>query len=112
MQSRVDHHRRFRADLRILNQRSYHRFVTETPIYFDHHATTPCDPRVVEAMLPYFTETFGNPSSLTHVHGREASRAVEDARIAVARFFGAQPNEIIFTAGASESNNIALHQLN
>ena len=79
------------------------------PIYFDHHATTPCDPRVVEAMLPYFTETFGNPASLTHEHGRKAASALEDARIFISRFFGAQPNEIFFTAGATESNNITLH---
>ena len=79
------------------------------PIYFDHHATTPCDPRVVETMLPYFTEVFGNPASLTHEHGRKAASALEDARISVARFFGAQPNEIFFTAGATESNNITLH---
>jgi cysteine desulfurase len=83
--------------------------VADLPIYLDHHATTPCDPRVVEAMLPYFTETFGNPSSLTHEHGRRASNAVEDARIAVARFFGVLPNEVVFTAGATESNNIALN---
>ncbi|HEY6139087.1 MAG TPA: cysteine desulfurase family protein [Thermoanaerobaculia bacterium] len=81
----------------------------EPPIYLDHHATTPCDPRVVEAMLPFFSEQFGNPASLTHEHGRRAANAVEDARIAVARFFGVQPNEIVFTAGATESNNIALH---
>src|SRR5262245_19909151 len=91
---------------------SYHaRQVPDLPIYLDHHATTPCDPRVVEAMLPYFTENFGNPSSLTHEHGRRASNAVEDARIAVARFFGVQPNELIFTAGATESNNLALNLL-
>ena len=78
------------------------------PIYLDHHATTPCDPRVVEAMLPFFTQTFGNPSSLTHEHGRRASNALEDARITIARFFGVQPNEMVFTAGATESNNIAL----
>jgi len=60
-------------------------------------------------MLPFFTETFGNPASLTHEHGRRAASALEDARISIARFFGAQPNEIIFTAGATESNNIALH---
>ncbi len=81
------------------------------PIYFDHHATTPCDPRVVEAMLPYFSEIFGNAASLTHEHGRRASNALEDARIAIARFFGVQPNELTFTAGATESNNIALHVL-
>jgi cysteine desulfurase len=78
-------------------------------IYLDHHATTPCDPRVVEAMLPYFTEIFGNAASLTHAHGRKAANAVEDARIAVARFFRVAPNEITFTAGATESNNIALN---
>lgn len=76
--------------------------------YLDHHATTPCDPRVVEAMLPFFTEHFGNAGSLTHAHGRKASNAVEEARVAVARFFGVLPPEIIFTAGATESNNIAL----
>jgi len=81
------------------------------PIYLDHHATTPCDPRVVEAMLPYFTENFGNAASLTHEHGRRAANALEDARIAIARFFGAQPNEMYFTAGATESNNIALNLL-
>jgi cysteine desulfurase len=89
----------------------YHHHVPEAPIYLDHHATTPCDPRVVEAMLPYFTEIFGNPASLTHEHGRRASTAVENARISIARFFGVQPNEITFTAGATESNNIALNIL-
>jgi cysteine desulfurase len=79
------------------------------PIYLDHHATTPADPRVVEAMLPYFTEVFGNPSSLTHAQGRKAANAVEDARITIARFLGVQPNELTFTAGATESNNIALN---
>ena len=87
----------------------YSEKIVELPIYLDHHATTPCDPRVVEAMLPFFTEQFGNPASLTHEHGRRAANAVEDARIAVARFFKVQPNEIVFTAGATESNNIALH---
>lgn len=77
-------------------------------IYLDHHATTPCDPRVVEKMLPYFSDVFGNPASIVHEHGRAASRAVEDARIAIARFFGVTPLEIYFTAGATESNNIAL----
>ncbi|HEX7190729.1 MAG TPA: cysteine desulfurase family protein [Thermoanaerobaculia bacterium] len=81
------------------------------PIYFDHHATTPCDPRVLEKMLPYFSDVFGNAASLTHVQGRRAANAVEDARIAIARFFHSQPNEIYFTAGATESNNIALNLL-
>ena len=79
------------------------------PIYVDHHATTPCDPRVVEAMLPYFTEIFGNPASFTHVQGRRAANALEDARILIARFFGRPPNEIILTSGATESNNLALN---
>ncbi|HYH05910.1 MAG TPA: cysteine desulfurase family protein [Thermoanaerobaculia bacterium] len=80
-------------------------------VYLDHHATTPCDPRVVEKMLPYFTEHFGNAASITHQHGRKASLAVEDARIAIGRFLGVLPPEIYFTAGATESNNIALHLL-
>lgn len=83
----------------------------ELPIYMDHHATTPVDPGVVEAMLPFFSENFGNPASLTHEHGRRASNAVEEARFAIARFFGVQLNEVYFTAGATESNNIALNLL-
>jgi cysteine desulfurase len=83
----------------------------ELPIYLDHHATTPCDPQVVDAMLPFFSQNFGNAASLTHEHGRRAANAVEDARIAIARFFEVQPNEIYFTAGATESNNIALNLL-
>jgi cysteine desulfurase len=85
--------------------------MAERPIYLDHHATTPCDPRVVEAMTPFFTETFGNPASLTHDYGRRAANALEDARISIARFFRVQPNEFYFTAGATESNNIALNLL-
>ena len=77
----------------------------------DHHATTPVDRRVVDAMLPFFTENFGNPASLTHEHGRRASNAVEEARFGISRFFGVQPNEVYFTAGATESNNIALNLL-
>jgi cysteine desulfurase len=80
-------------------------------IYLDHHATTPCDPRVVEKMLPFFTDIFGNPASIVHEHGRAASRAVEDARIVIARFIGVTPPEIYFTAGATESNNIALRNV-
>jgi cysteine desulfurase len=80
----------------------------QPPVYFDHHATTPCDPRVVEAMLPFFSGDYGNPSSLTHHYGRRAANAVEDARIAIARFLGVQANEIVFTAGATEANNMAL----
>jgi cysteine desulfurase len=83
----------------------------QPPVYVDHHATTPCDPRVIEKMLPYFTEHFGNPASITHFHGRKASLALEEARAAVGRFFGVTPPEICFTAGATESNNIALNVL-
>lgn len=83
----------------------------ELPIYLDHHATTPCDERVVEAMLPFFSQQFGNPASLTHEYGRRAANAVEDARIAIARFFAVQPNEIYFTSGATESNNTVLNML-
>ena len=79
------------------------------PIYLDHHATTPCDQRVVEQMLPFFTDIFGNPASLTHQHGRRAANALEDARIAIARFLRAEPNEIYFTSSATESNNIAIN---
>ena len=81
----------------------------ETPIYLDHHATTPCDPRVVDAMLPWFTESFGNPSSATHRFGWAAEAAVEDARERLARDIGAaDPREIVFTSGTTESDNLAL----
>lgn len=76
-------------------------------IYLDHHATTPLDPRVLDAMLPYLREHFGNPGS-PHAHGREAEAAVERARAQVAALIGARPSEIVFTSGATESDNLAL----
>ena len=78
------------------------------PVYLDNQATTPCDPRVIAAMLPFFTERFGNPHSVDHVMGRDAEQAVEQARAQVAALIGATEQEVIFTSGATESNNIAV----
>jgi cysteine desulfurase len=82
--------------------------LSRRPVYMDHHASTPVDKRVLEAMLPYFTEIIGNAASIDHEYGAEANRAVERARQQIAALLNAQPDEIIFTSGATESDNLAI----
>ncbi|MCH9034027.1 MAG: aminotransferase class V-fold PLP-dependent enzyme, partial [Planctomycetes bacterium] len=80
----------------------------KTPVYLDYNATTPTDPRVLEKMLPFFTERFGNAASRHHQWGCDAAEAVERAREEVAQLIGADPREIIFTSGATEAVNLAI----
>lgn len=82
--------------------------LSRRPVYMDHHATTPVDARVLDAMLPYFGDVFGNAASVDHLYGARAARAVDNARGQIARVINARPEEIVFTSGATESDNLAI----
>ena len=84
------------------------KFAMQRPIYLDCHSTTPMDQRVLDAMLPYFTEHFGNPSSTSHAYGWEAEAGVKQARETIAQAINASAEEIVFTSGATEANNLAI----
>src|SRR5690606_5754038 len=84
------------------------KFMNNRPVYLDYSATTPVDPRVAERMIPWLTENFGNPASNSHAYGWQAEEAVEHARAQVAALVGAEPRDIVWTSGATESNNLAL----
>src|SRR5512147_2409704 len=90
------------------NREAHHAMTPKLPIYMDYHATTPLDERVLDAMLPYFREDFGNAASRSHVFGWRAEEAVERGREEVARLIGASGKEIVWTSGATESDNLAI----